>query len=624
VDLVLRVEHVVKDYGGQRVLDGASLALRPGERAALVGANGAGKSTLLKIVAGLEEPDQGEVRLPPGQVVAYLPQDASVLPGRTLHDEVLSAVADLLGIEEQLRALEHRIQLAEERVEPLVEEHARLQEEFERRGGYAIEAEVGRVLSGLGFGLSDGARLTQEFSGGWQMRIALARLLLARPDVLLLDEPTNHLDLAATEWLESYVKASRASMLITSHDRYLLDAVVQRVFDLRGGKIEVFSGNYSAYRVQREQRDQQLSDIAERQQEEIERVEAYIRRYKEGNRATMAKSREKLLARLEAERIVGPRADRSVRFSFPACPPSGREAVVLSRVFRAYGERSVLEDISLMLERGQRVALIGPNGAGKSTLLRVLAGRDRPNRGTARLGVGVRPAYFAQDQAEHLDAANTVFEEVYDAAPASWDVQAVRDLLGRFLFSGEEQFKPVSGLSGGERSRVAFAKLLLRPSNLLLLDEPTNHLDIATRERLEETLSAYPGTLVFATHDRYLVNRLATRVLEVASGGVHVYDGGFAEYQRAKAVAVVVEATPRPVTRPRPASVDPREQRRRAAELRDAERLVHEAETRLKALEAILSDPAHYEGDLHAVAQEYAHLKAEVDELMERWLELAS
>jgi ATP-binding cassette subfamily F protein 3 len=291
----------------------------------------------------------------------------------------------------------------------------------------------------------------------------------------------------------------------------------------------------------------------------------------------------------------------------------------------------VLEDVSLTIERGQRVALIGPNGAGKSTLLRLLAGRDRPNRGTARLGIGVRPAYFAQDQAEHLDPANNVFEEVYDAAPASWEVQAVRDLLGRFLFSGEEQFKPVSGLSGGERSRVALAKLLLRPSNLLLLDEPTNHLDIATRERLEETLSGYPGTLVFATHDRYLVNRLATRVFEVADRAVRVYDGGFAEYQRAKAALAAQPAAapsePAAVRKPepaRPTSADPREQRRRAAELRDAERLVTEAEARLKAVEAALSEPSsHTSDDLHTLAQEYATLKAEVDELMERWLELA-
>jgi ATP-binding cassette subfamily F protein 3 len=624
--LVLRVEQVVKDYGGQRVLDGVSLVLRRGERAALVGANGAGKSTLLKIVAGLEQADRGQVRLPPGLVAAYLPQDASVQPGRTLHDEVLSAIADLLEIEEELRRLEQRIRQGSQHIEPLVQQHAQLQEAFERRGGYAIEAEVGRVLSGLGFLPSDSPRMTQEFSGGWQMRIALARLLLARPDVLLLDEPTNHLDLAATEWLESYVKASRASMLITSHDRFFLDSVVQRVFELRGGRVEAFSGNYSAFRLERQRRDQQLSDIAERQQEEIERVEAYIRRYKEGNRATMAKSREKLLARLEAERVAGPRPERTVRFRFPSCPSSGREVVVLAHAFRAYADREVLGDVSLTIERGQRVALIGPNGSGKSTVLRLLAGRDRPTRGTAMLGVGVRPAYFAQDQAERLDSANSVFEELYEAAPASWDIQAVRDLLGRFLFSGEEQFKPVAGLSGGERSRLALAKLLLRPNNLLLLDEPTNHLDIATRERLEETLAGYPGTLVFATHDRYLVDRLATRVAEVADGGVRLYDGGYAEYTRARAAALAVPAEPRPAKRESaaaPSGGDPRQQRRRAAELRDAERQVTEAETRLKYVEAALSDPSGHTGNLHALLQEYATLKTELDHLMERWLELA-
>src|ERR1700681_1188978 len=536
---MLRLEDLKKDYGGQRVLDGATLVLKPGERGALVAPNGAGKSTLLKIVAGLEEADSGRVILPTSTVVGYLAQDAGVQPGRSLHDEVLSAVADLLSIEESMRSIESDINEADgETLDALVHRHAELQEEFERRGGYGIEAEVGRVLDGLGFLPTDRDRPTDQFSGGWQMRIALARLLLGRPDVLLLDEPTNHLDLAAPEWLRGYVKASRATMLIVSHDRYFLDSVVQRVFDLRQGRIETFpAGNYSSYRVERARRDEAVQDIAQRQNEEIERVEAYIRRYKAGNRDTMAKSREKMLARLEAQRVAAPRQDRVVKFAFPACPPSGREVVILSRAVRSYGPRTVLDDVSLTIERAERIALIGPNGAGKSTLLRLLAGRDRPTRGAATLGVGVRPAYFAQDQAEHLDPSNTVFEEVYQAAPASWDIQAVRDLLGRFLFTGDDQFKSVTTLSGGERSRVALAKLLLRPNNLLLLDEPTNHLDIATRERLEETLSGYPGTLIVATHDRYLVNRLATKVIEVADGGIRVYVGTYADYLRSKAAA---------------------------------------------------------------------------------------
>jgi ATP-binding cassette subfamily F protein 3 len=624
---MLRLEHLRKDYGGQRVLDDASLALKPGERAALVAPNGAGKSTLLKIAAGLEGADAGRVMLPPATVVGYLAQDAGVRPGRSLHDEVLSAVADLLGIEESMRQVEHQISAADhDRVEALAHRHAELQEEFERRGGYAIEAEIGRVLSGLGFTETDRDRQTQEFSGGWQMRIALARLLLGRPDVLLLDEPTNHLDLAATEWLEEYVKGGRATMLIVSHDRYFLDSVVQRVFELRQGRIETFpAGNYSAYRIERARRDEALQDIAQRQQEEIERVEAYIRRYKEGNRATMAKSREKMLARLEAQRVAAPRADRVVKFAFPACPPSGREVITLSHVRRAYAERTVLEDVSLVIERGERVALIGPNGAGKSTLLRLLAGRDRPTRGSASLGVGVRPAYFAQDQAEHLDAANTIFDEVYQAAPASWDVQAVRDLLGRFLFSGEDQFKSVATLSGGERSRVALAKLLLRPNNLLLLDEPTNHLDIATRERLEETLSGYRGTLVVATHDRYLVNRLATKVIEVADGGIHAYPGTYADYLRAKAAAAAasVDAQPQRPATPTKVEQDPAARRRLAADLREAERRVTLAEDRLRAVEAALSDPASFSGDLADLAREHASLREQVETLTARWIELA-
>jgi ATP-binding cassette subfamily F protein 3 len=622
---MLRVEHVKKDYGSQRVLDGATLVLKPGERAALVAPNGAGKSTLLKIVARMEDADSGRVSMPPSSVVGYLAQDAGVQPGRSLHDEVLSAVSDLLGLEEEMRAIERQIENSPTDLDALVHQHAELQERFERRGGYAIEAEVGRVLSGLGFGEEDRNRPTQEFSGGWQMRIALARLLLGRPDVLLLDEPTNHLDLSATEWLEDYVKASRATMLIVSHDRYFLDSVVQRVFELRNGKIETFPpGNYSAYRVERARRDEAVQDIAQRQQEEIEKVEAYIRRYKEGNRATMAKSREKMLARLEAQRVSAPRQDRIVKFAFPACTPSGRDVMTLSHAQRAYGDRLVIDDVSLVIERGERVALIGPNGAGKSTLLRLLAGRDRPTRGSASPGVGLRPAYFAQDQAEHLDPANTVFDEVYQAAPATWDIQAVRDLLGRFLFSGDDQFKSVATLSGGERSRVALAKLLLRPNNLLLLDEPTNHLDIATRERLEETLGAYTGTLVIATHDRYLVNRLATRVLEVADGGVVSYMGTYADFLRAKA-RVAEPAGVMTTDRPRPQQVeqDPAARRRLSADLREAERQVTAAEERLRAVEAALSDPSSHSGDFAALGREHSWLLQEVERLTARWTELA-
>ncbi len=629
---MLRVENLVKDYGSQRVLDGASVALKPGERAALVGTNGAGKSTLVRIVAGVEEPDSGRVVVPRGMVVGYLPQDAAVEAGRTLHDEVLSAVSDLLSLEERMRELERHIQthdLPHDELEQVVHQHAELQETFERRGGYAIEAEVGKVLAGLGFASTDRDRLTQEFSGGWQMRIALARLLLTRPDVMLMDEPTNHLDLAATEWLEEYVKASRSSLLIVSHDRYFLDAVVDRVFELRQGKVEAFAGNYSAYRAQRAQRDEALQAVAERQQEEAERLEAYIRRYKEGNRATMAKSREKMLARLEAERVAGPAPNRSVRFSFPPSPPSGRDVVALKQVSRQYGELSVLTDVSLTIERGERVALLGPNGAGKSTLLRLIAGRERPTRGAAIQGVGVRPAYFAQDQSEQLDPENTVFEEVYEVAPAQWDVQAVRDLLGRFLFSGDEQFKTVSGLSGGERSRVALAKLLLRPSNLLLLDEPTNHLDVATRERLEETLAAYQGTQIFVTHDRYLVERLATKVVEVGAGGVRVYPGRYTDYRRAKAAEAAQSVVNKPQSVRKPPGEetrtgrDPREQRRLAAEVRDLERQVTEAETRLREVEALLSDPAGRVDDLLALSREHADLAAEIADLTARWAERA-
>jgi ATP-binding cassette, subfamily F, member 3 len=506
---MLRIEDLKKDYGGQRVLDGASMALKPGERAALVAPNGAGKSTLLKIVAGLEESDSGRVILPTVTVVGYLAQDAGVKPGRSLHDEVLSAVADLLSIEESMRTIERQInEQAATDLDALVHRHAELQEEFERRGGYGIEAEVGRVLDGLGFLPDDRDRPTDQFSGGWQMRIALARLLLGRPDVLLLDEPTNHLDLAATEWLEDYVKASRATMLIVSHDRYFLDSVVQRVFELRQGRIETFpAGNYSSYRVERARRDEAVQDIAQRQHEEIERVEAYIRRYKEGNRATMAKSREKMLARLEAQRVAAPRQDRVVKFAFPACPPSGREVVVLSKVDRAYGPRTVLSDVALTVERAERIALIGPNGAGKSTLLRLLAGLLRPAAGTVALlpddseASGRRLHY-----AGHLDALKSVLTVgqnlAYWAKLWASDAQTVDEAIETVGLAMLAHL-PVAVLSAGQRRRAALARLLIARRPLWLLDEPTASLDAAGTAILGNIIAAHTmrgGIAVVATH----------------------------------------------------------------------------------------------------------------------------
>jgi ATP-binding cassette, subfamily F, member 3 len=534
--MMLRVEDLRKHYGGQRVLDGASLVLKPGERGALVAPNGAGKSTLLKIIAGLEEADSGRVVLPPGSVVGYLAQDAGVRPGRSLHDEVLSAVADLLSIEEQMRAIERQIEQpgAEAELEALVQRHAELQERFERRGGYAIEAEVGRVLSGLGFSEADRDRPTHEFSGGWQMRIALGKLLLGRPDVLLLDEPTNHLDLAACEWLEGYLAEYPGLILVVSHDRYFLDRVTTRTIELDNGVATDYRGNYSYYLAESARRRAEHKAAYERQQKYIARQLAFINATKaNAARAALAKSRERALEKLE--RIPAPKAaPPRITVKLASGKRAPERVLTADGLHKSFGDHAVLRGLSLEINRGDRIALVGPNGAGKSTLLRLLAGLDQPDRGQVTLADEVRVGYFAQDQSQTLDERRTVVDEVLAHAPAGWGVESVRGLLARFLFTQEDVFKVIGALSGGEKSRLSLAKLLLQPRQLLLLDEPTNHLDVPSKDELEKALNDYAGALIFSSHDRFLLDRVATKVAELEDGRLKLYHGGWTAYRAAK------------------------------------------------------------------------------------------
>jgi len=534
---MLQAAEISKYFGGNAVLERVSLELRPGERVALVGPNGAGKSTLLRILLGELEPDAGRVHLKPRLTIAYLPQDAGVRPGRTLYQEMLSLFEEVVALDTEQRRLEAEMAVAPPaEIDRLVELHSQLHGEFERRGGYTLNADIGRVLYGLGFSMEDYEKRVEQFSGGWQMRVALARLLLQRPDILLLDEPTNHLDLRSTEWLEGYLRQYRGAVMVVSHDRYFLDLVATRTLELQRGRLAEYPGNYSFYVRERERRQQEQEAAFKRQQAYLARQQAFIDRFHaDKRRSSQTKSREKLLEKLE--RVEAPRVSRKgVRFRFPPSTPSGRKVFDLKGIAKGYGRKMVFRGCDLLIERGDRVALVGPNGAGKSTLLRLLAGLEKPDAGVLSVGANILRGYYAQDQSTTLTGSNTVLQELYDAAPGDWSVEEVRTMLGRFLFTGDDVFKPVAVLSGGERSRLALAKMLLVPSNVLLLDEPTNHLDVEAREALEAALAEYPGTLVLASHDRYLIDKLANKVVEIDSGRVAVYPGNYTGYRERKAL----------------------------------------------------------------------------------------
>ncbi len=533
---ILTVADVAKSYADLEILHGVSFAIESGEKVALIGRNGTGKTTILRLVARLDEPDRGRVGLASWARLAYLPQTPEGPSEAPVMAHVLSGAADVHALQTRIHALEHLMSTPEvhddpARLGPVMEEYAHVREHFEHAGGFTLETRARMVLSGLGFREADWERQLGVLSGGWRVRAELARALLGEPDLLLLDEPTNHLDLATTEWLESYLAAFPGACVVVSHDRYLLDAVTARTLELEDGGIESYPGAYSTYVTLKAEQVRLRQEAWERQQEEVEKLKDFIRRYKAGQRAAQAHAREKMLARVEAERIERPRDIDAMRVRTGTAPASGKMAVRLKHVTKRFEDEGygieVLSDVSLEVYRGERIGLLGPNGAGKSTLLRLAAGLESPTSGIVTLGSAVRPRYFAQESTEALDPGNTVLDEILADRPLL--PEQVRAYLGRFLFTGEEVFKRVAMLSGGERQRLSLAKLLLDEPNLLLLDEPTNHLDIPSREALEAALREFPGTMIIATHDRYLLERLATRILTVGDRGVADFRGTYHE-----------------------------------------------------------------------------------------------
>ena len=528
---MIQLNSAGKRFGHKLLFDGADLLITSRDRVGLVGANGTGKSTLLKVLAGLETLDYGNVSVAKGISAGYLPQDGLALSGKTVFGECISVFSRLRNMETELEDLTAKMAELDHtsaEYEAVAERYHRIEHEFRTHDGYAIEAQVGTVLAGLGFRPEDWHRMTEEFSGGWQMRIALAKLLLQKPNLLLLDEPTNHLDIEARNWLEEYLANYPFAFVLISHDRYFLDVTVNRILEIWNKKMWVYSGNYEKYLTQKTQRQEQLEAAYRNQRERIEQLEVFINRFRyQATKAKQVQSRIKELEKME--RIELPEEEKTIHFSFPQPKPSGRIVAEVAGVAKSYGPKQVFSGVNFIIEKGDRIALVGVNGAGKSTLIKLLAGTEPLSAGEFRLGHNVQSDYFAQDQYKELDQEARILDDLGRVSPSSRETE-LRSLLGCFLFSGDDVFKRIGVLSGGERNRYALLRMLLHPANFLLLDEPTNHLDMRAKDVLLEALSTYTGTVVFVSHDRYFIDKLATRVFEIGDGKVEVYPGNYEDF----------------------------------------------------------------------------------------------
>jgi ATP-binding cassette subfamily F protein 3 len=631
-----------KRYGHKLLFENADWLITPESRIGLVGANGTGKSTVMKILAGFESLDYGTISRAKGISAGYLPQDGLTLTGRSIFAECMSVFDDLHSIEKEMESLTRSMSELDHtgaEYADVADRYQKLEHEFRARDGYTLEAEVGKVLTGLGFHRDDWTRLTDEFSGGWQMRIALAKLLLQKPNLLLLDEPTNHLDLEARNWLEEYLTSYPHAFVLISHDRYFLDVTVKRIVEIWNKQVHTYVGNYDQYLAAKTMRKEQLEAAYKTQRERIEQLEVFINRFR--YTATKAKQVQSRIKELEkVERIEIPDEEKTVHFSFPQPKPSGRIVAEFAGVAKSYGDHQVFANVNFMIERGERVALVGVNGAGKSTLIKLFAGQEPLTAGEFKLGHNVEPDYFAQDQYKELDQEARILDDLGELAPASTQTQ-LRSLLGCFLFSGDDVFKRIGVLSGGERNRYALLKMLLHPANFLLLDEPTNHLDLRAKDVLLEALMKYTGTVVFVSHDRYFIDNLATRVFEIGDGKVEIYPGNYEDYlwrkqggaaelqaQSAKTAGVL----PPPTNGDQPPaaeSAEPKSKRLNPIKRKQMEDRLHEVEKEIARAEAAI---ARCETQLQSFvsaeetqcqSQELARQKTDLQGLMKDWEELS-
>jgi ATP-binding cassette subfamily F protein 3 len=530
---MIQLSSAGKHFGSKTLFEGLNWVVGNGERVGLVGGNGTGKSTLLKMLAGIESPDQGDISFVKGTTTGYLPQDGLTLSGRSVQEECLSVFSHLLDIEKEMETLTHKMAELDPNgpeYQKVADRYHKIETKFQQHDGYRLEAQVGEVLNGLGFSRADQDRRTEEFSGGWQMRIALAKLLLKKPNLLLLDEPTNHLDLEARNWLEQYLHDYPYSFVVVSHDRYFLDVTVDRILEIWNKKAFFYTGNFDRYLTQKNERRAQLEAAYRNQRERIEQVEAFINRFRyQASKARQVQSRIKELEKIE--RIELPDEEKIIHFTFPQPRPSGRIVAECKNVAKNYGEKHVFGGVNFTISRGDRIALVGINGAGKSTLIKLLSGMEKPTTGEFRLGHNVEADYFAQDQYKALDPNATLIDDIASVAPVGSSGQTqLRSILGSFLFSDDEVFKKIGVLSGGERNRYALARMLLRPANFLLLDEPTNHLDMQAKDVLLEALQKFTGTVLFVSHDRYFIDKLANRVFEIENGRFEDFPGNYEDY----------------------------------------------------------------------------------------------
>jgi ATP-binding cassette subfamily F protein 3 len=642
---MIQLQGAGKRFGHKLLFENFDWLITPKERTGLVGANGTGKSTLLKILCGMETVDYGAVSFPKNVRLGYLPQDGLSLTGRTVFAECMTVFSSLKEMELELEGLHQS--LAE--LDPASAEYSaaadrlhHIDNEFRNRDGYALEAQVGAVLDGLGFRKEDWTRYTEEFSGGWQMRLALAKLLLEKPNLLLLDEPTNHLDLEARNWLESYLLNYPFAYVLISHDRYFLDVTVNRIVELWNKHAYFYSGNYDKYLLQKAERKLQLEAAYANQRDRIEQLEAFINRFRyQATKAKQVQSRIKELEKIE--RIEVPPDEKTIHFSFPQPKPSGRTVAEFKDVSKSYGPKHVFSGASFLIEKGDRIALVGINGAGKSTLIKLLAGAEPLSTGSYTLGHNVLPDYFAQDQYKEFDPNAQMLDDLSSASPRSKTTE-LRSLLGCFLFSEDDVFKRIGVLSGGERNRYALARILLAPSNFLLLDEPTNHLDMRAKDVLLEALSGYTGTVVFVSHDRYFIDKLATRIFEIEEGHVHVFPGNYEDYlwrksgrpealalEQAQERAKQQARTPEPEPVPQPSQdskkrVNPMKMKKLQDRLKEVERSVAALESEIAQHESALGDFKSVEEtmrltdllagrrkDLEARVAEWEQLSAEME-----------
>lgn len=626
--IILSAQHIAKSFGVNAVLRDVSLTVQQGDRIGLVGVNGCGKSTLMRILAGLDAQDGGEISLVRGLRVGYLAQQNMVTSGETVWNELQKVYEQVFAMEKKLRELEDEMAHAhtdEQRFAQLSADYDRLTQRFEEADGYSWKSMVSGVLNGLGFKPAQYDQCVDSLSGGEQTRLCLARLLLQKPDLLLLDEPTNHLDMETLQWLENYLAAYKGSVLVISHDRYFLDHVCTGIVEILMGASEQYNGNYTRYIAQRQERFESRMRAYEIQQKEIERQQAIIARYRMFNREKSiraAESREKALDRME--KLEKPVDERAIRFSFEARRRTGEDVLQLTEISKSFGEKHLFHDLTLRVRAGDRVALIGPNGVGKSTLIKIIVGEEQPDTGFIRYGSNVDIGYYDQHQST-LHADKTALDEIWDRFP-QMEQSNVRGALGMFLFTGDDVFKPIHTLSGGEKGRVALTALMLRKDNLLLLDEPTNHLDMDSREVLEDALTDFGGTIITVSHDRYFINRIANRIIEMQPDGVTEYIGNYDDYIERKNRPVAVEAEAGK-TKTELEKEKRREKLSRQAlrqlkiRAQEAEKAVGVKEAEIAELEAQMADPSLYSDAQKSADVQRAYQKAQqaLQTLYEQW-----